>query len=74
MKALEILQVLSHTTWGLDRKTLLRLHHSRILSKLSYGCEVFSSATVNRLKILNSIHHAGVFKSSPISSLLVDAC
>ena len=80
MKALEILRVLSHTTWGSDRKTLLRLHHSLILSKLSYGCEVFSSFTVNRLKILNSIHHAGVrlstgaFKSSPIPSLLVDAC
>ena len=80
MKALEILRVLSHTTWGSDCKTLLRLHHSLILSKLSYGCEVFSSATVNRLKILNSIHHAGVrlstgaFKSSPIPSLLVDAC
>ena len=80
MKALEILRVLSHTTWISDRKTLLRLHHSFILSKLSYGCEVFSSATVNRLKILNTIHHSGVrlstgaFKSSPISSLLVDAC
>ena len=60
VKALEILRVLSHTTWGPERKTLLRLHHSLILSKLSYGCEVFSSATVNRLKIPNSIHHAGV--------------
>ena len=78
MKALEIL-VLSHTAWGSYRKTF-RLHHSLILSKLSFGCEVFSSATVNRLKIFNSIHHAGVrlstgaFKSSPIPSLLVDAC
>ena len=30
MKALEILRVLSHTTWCSDRKTLLRLHHSLI--------------------------------------------
>ena len=78
-KALEILKVLSHTSWGADRKMLLRLHHSLILSKLLYGCEVFTSATHNRLKILDSIHHAGVrlatggFKSSPIPSLLVDA-
>ena len=76
---MEILRVLSHTSWGADCKTLLRLHHSLILSKLSYGCEIYSSATISSLKMLDSVHHAGIrlatgaFKSSPIQSLLVDA-
>ena len=79
LKALNVLKVLSHTSWGADRAQLLRLYKSLIFSKLMYGCEVYTSATQNRLKVLNSIHHAGIriatgaFKSSPIESLLVDA-
>ena len=78
-KSLQLLKILSHTSWGADRKTLLRLHHSLILSKLFYGCEVFTSASPSKLKMLDAVHHAGVriatgaFKSSPISSLLADA-
>ena len=46
---------------------------------LQYGCEIYSSATEACLRILDSLHHAGVrlatgaFGSSPIPSLLVDA-
>ncbi|KAK4316545.1 hypothetical protein Pmani_012320 [Petrolisthes manimaculis] len=49
------------------------------MSKLEYGCEVYSSATYARLRILDPVHQAGVylatgaFSSSPIPSLLVDA-
>ena len=80
LKALDILKVLSHTSWGADRKQLLRLYKALVLPKLTYGCEVFTSATSYRLKILNAIHNAGIriatgaFKSSPIESMLVDAC
>ena len=79
LEALNILRVLSHTSWGADRQTLLRLHKAFIISKLSYGCEIYSSATQSHLKSLDSVHHAGIrlatggFKSSPIPSLLVDA-
>ena len=79
VKALSLLRVLSHTSWGADRDTLLLLHRSLILPKLEYGCEVYSSATDARLRMLDSVHHAGVrlatgaFRSSPIPSLLVDA-
>ena len=79
LEAMNILRVLSHTSWGADRKTLMKLYKALILSKLSYGCEVYSSATPSRLKVLDPIHHAGIrlasgaFKSSPIPSLLVDA-
>ena len=79
LESQQIFKVLSHSSWGADRTTMLRLHHSLVLSKLSYGCEVYSSATDCRLQILDSVHHGGVrlstgaFKSSPIPSLLVDA-
>ena len=79
MKALDILRILSHTSWGADRHQLLHIHKSLVLSKLSYGCEIYTSATKSRLSILDPVHHAGVrlatgaFKSSPITSLLVDA-
>lgn len=79
MKVLTLLRILAHTSWGSDRHTLLLLHRSLILSKLEYGCEVYSSATAARLRILDSVHHAGlrlatgVFRTSPIPSLLVDA-
>ena len=79
MNALNILRVLSHVSWGADRQHLLHLYKSLITSKLSYGCEVYSSATKARLAILDPVHHAGIrlstgaFRSSPIASLLVDA-
>ena len=79
LKALEILKILSHTSWGADRQHLLQLYKALILPKLLYGCEVYSSAQQSKLDILNSIHHAGIrcatgaFRSSPITSMLVDA-
>lgn len=45
---------------GSDRKTQLQLYKSLVASKLAYECEVCSSATLSRLKMLDSVHHAGV--------------
>ena len=76
-KALNVLRVLSHTSWGADRKHLLILYKTLVASKMAYGCEVYSSATKAKLSILDPIHNAGIrvasgaFKSSPIASLLV---
>ena len=71
--------MLSHTKWGSDRKHLLQLKKSLIVSKLSYGFEIYSSAAKPRLNALNAVRHAGIrlatgaFRSSPIQSLLADA-
>ena len=78
-KALSLLRVLAHSSWTADRDTLFLLHRTLILPKLEYGCEVYSSATEARLRVLDSVHHAGIrlatgaFRSFPIPSLLVDA-
>ena len=77
-KSLNLLRVLSYTAWGADRRTLLRLHNSLILSKLDYGCQAYASASERTLNKLNSIHNeglrisTGVFKSSPVISLYAE--
>ena len=39
-KSLDLINVLFNTTWGADRKVLLRLYRALIRSKLDYGCIV----------------------------------
>ena len=79
MKALSILRVLSHLSWGADRATLLRLYRALVRSKLDYGCEAYSSASPTVLKKLDAVHHealricTGAFKSSPVPSLCAES-
>ena len=78
-KTLNMIKVLSHTTWGADRKSLLMLHNSLILSKIDYGCQIYASATKSKLSKLNPVHNAGLrlstgaFKSTPIESLYAES-
>ncbi|XP_068223287.1 uncharacterized protein [Palaemon carinicauda] len=80
IQSFNLIRILSHTSLGADRKHLLMLYKALIASKVAYGCEIYSSATKTTLALLDSVHNAGIrlasgaFKSSPISSLLVDAC
>jgi ribonuclease HI/exonuclease III len=79
LRALNLLRVLSHPTWGSDRRTLLRLYRALILSKLLYGCQVYSSARFSVLRLLDTVHHTGIrlstgaYRTSPVTSLCVDA-
>jgi len=78
-KALNLLRVLSHTSWGADQETLLHLYRSLIRSKLDYGCIVYGSARGTYLRMLDPIqNHAlrlclGAYRTSPASSLCVEA-
>ena len=79
MKALNLLKVLAHTSWGADRVTLLNLYRSLIRSKLDYGLVVYGSARKSYLQKLDMIHHQGLrlalgaFRTSPVTSLYVEA-
>jgi len=53
LKAINLLRVVAHTSWGADQQTLLHLYRSLIRSKLDYGCIVYGSATPSYLKILD---------------------
>jgi len=76
-KALNLLCVVTHTSWGADQQTLLHLYRSLIRSKLDYGCIVYGSARGSYLHMLDPIqNHAlhlclGAYRTSPFSSLCV---
>ena len=44
LKALDVLKVLSNTSWGGDRSVLLNLYRSLVRSKLDHGSVVYGSA------------------------------
>ena len=79
LKALNLLKVLSHTSWGADRTTLLKLYRSLVRSKLDYGCIIYGSARKSYLQMLDPIHNLGLrlalgaFRTSPVASLYVEA-
>ena len=79
LKALNLLKVLSHTSWGADRTTLLKLYRSLVRSKLDYGCIIYGSARKSYLQMLDPVHNQGLrlalgaFRTSPVASLYVEA-
>ncbi|GBM25760.1 hypothetical protein AVEN_2122-1 [Araneus ventricosus] len=77
-RALNILKVLSNTSWGASRLSLLRVYRAAILSKIDYGCTIYGSARQSVLQKLNTIHQSalrlcsGAFRTSPVESLYVE--
>ena len=49
LKALNLLKVLSHTSWGADRTSLLKLYRSLVRSKLDYGCIIYMALHENHI-------------------------
>ncbi|KAI5708058.1 hypothetical protein M8J77_015554 [Diaphorina citri] len=78
LKAMNVLKILSHQSWGLNRKLLHRLYQAYVRPILDYGAIVYSAAKPNVLKKLDPVHNtairtiSGAFRTSPIKSLLVD--
>ncbi|GBN87601.1 hypothetical protein AVEN_206552-1 [Araneus ventricosus] len=76
-KSLNILKVLSKTSWGADRTSLLRIYQAVILSRIYYGCIVYGSTRPTVLRRLDTIHHSalwicsGIFRTSPMENLYV---
>ena len=70
---------MSHTTWGADRITLLRLYLVLVRTKLDYGIHVYYTAFPRALRILDPFQNEGVdlatdaFRSSPIASFHVES-
>ena len=78
-KAMNIIKITSHSSWGSDTKTLLTLFRSLIRSKLDYGLAVYGNVSKESLEPLNVLHRQGLrlclgaFKSSPKESLYVES-
>ena len=79
LRSLNILRVVSRINYGPDRKTLLQLYWAICKSKIDYGSQIYSSASLSTLDKLNSVHNqalricTGAFRSSPEKSLQVEA-
>ncbi|GFV49499.1 uncharacterized protein TNCV_3736371 [Trichonephila clavipes] len=76
-KSLNLLKVLSNTSWGADRTSLLRVYQAIVLSRIDYGCVAYGSACNSTLQKLDPVHHmalricSGAFRTSPVQSLYV---
>ncbi|XP_065213540.1 uncharacterized protein LOC135840786 [Planococcus citri] len=76
---MNLLKKLSHTSYGSDRHTLLKLYRTLIRPVLDYGCSIYTYAPENRLSRLNTIQNTavristGAFRTTPTVSLLNDA-
>lgn len=79
LKGIQILRILSNTNWGSDRRTLLTIHKSLVLSRLDYGSFLYSTASKTLLKTLDSVHNQGIrlstgaFRTSPVISILAES-
>lgn len=79
LKKLDILKCLCGTTWGADRACLLQFYRAFVRSQLDYGCTIYGSARKSYIRMLDSVHHAGIrlatgaYRTSPIPSLCAEA-
>ncbi|GBM26151.1 hypothetical protein AVEN_196980-1 [Araneus ventricosus] len=77
IQSLDILKVLSNTTWGCKSSTLLKIYKSVVLSKLDYDSVIYGSAAKSVVQQLDTVHHqglrlaSGAFRTSPVQSLYV---
>ena len=76
-KALNLICIVAHTSWGTDQDTLLLLYTSLIRSKLDYGCILYGSGRSSYLHMLDPVqNHAlhlclDAYRTSPSSSLCI---
>ena len=72
-KSLDLIKVLSNTTWGADGNALLRLYRALIRSKLDYGSARPQYKTTGHYSNQGLRLYLGAFHTSPVQSLYVEA-
>ena len=79
IKRLDILKCISHTKWGSDRTTMLRLYNAIIRSKLEYGSFLINTPQEKTFQQLDTVQNAalrlctGAYRSSPIDSIYAES-
>ena len=77
-KDLNLMKMVSGTSYGADKKTLIRLYTTLIRSKIDYGCQAYNCASATQLKKLDVIQAAalriatGAYKGTQNFSLEVE--
>ncbi|VVC39002.1 Reverse transcriptase domain [Cinara cedri] len=75
IRSLNIMKMISHTTWGGDENTLIKIHRHLIRSRMDYGASIYQSAKPNHHNIVDTTYKTsirialGAFRSSPIESI-----
>ncbi|KAE9534168.1 hypothetical protein AGLY_008675 [Aphis glycines] len=54
---LNVIKTLANHTWGADKKSLLNIYKTLILSQINYGSPIYNTAKPRHLKTLDPIHH-----------------
>ncbi|KAE9523133.1 hypothetical protein AGLY_016474 [Aphis glycines] len=73
--AINIMKILSHTSWGGSTSTFIKIHKCLIQSKLNYGAILYKTASNTKLNIIDRVNNSGLrlalgaFRSSPILSI-----
>ncbi len=76
---INMLKCIAHKEWGADRKLLLKLYKTLVLSRLDYAAPFYACATKTLLSKLDTIQNhclrtaLGCRKTTPICSLEVEA-
>ena len=77
-KDLNTLRLITGSTFGADKKTIIMLYKALILSKIDYGCQAYASASKTLLKKLDTIQATalriatGAYKGTSNTSLQVE--
>ena len=72
---LNMMKALTGTTWGADRKSLIKIYEAQIRNKITYGCPAFISLSDTYLKRLESIQNSalrvalGTWRSTRVANM-----
>ena len=75
---LNLMRMVSGTSFGADKKTLLMIYMSLIRSKLDYGCQAYMSASPTQLARLDKLQNnalriaTGAYKSTSVQAMEVE--
>jgi len=70
--SIKIIKILTHTSWGSDSKSIIKIYNAVIKSKINYGSILYGTAVKSTLKLINTVNinglrlAIGAFRSSPI--------
>jgi hypothetical protein len=73
--SVNVLKILSHTSWSGETNTLIKIHKVLIQSKLNYGSSLYKTASKSLLNWLDSVNNCGLrlalgaFRSCPVYSI-----
>nr|CAH7746851.1 unnamed protein product [Callosobruchus chinensis] len=76
---MRLIKMLSHTSWGSHRNSILNIYKATILSKIDYGSQCYITAPTSYIKKLDAIHNSGLrmalgaFHTSPVNSIYCEA-